>query len=154
MGLVVLLITYKHSMKIKQILAITLLTLLATTAMAQNPERAAMARAKGKELTVNEWKTTPDGKKKWIDHAEVYNAQGQLIEEAEYSDFGTRLAWRSTFEYNDKGQLIRESIYDERNRLSKIRTFEYDANGVCTRRMNYNADGRLNSYRQFEYSFE
>lgn len=122
--------------------------------MAQDPQRAAMARAKGKQLTVNEWKTTPDGKKQWIDHAEVYNAKGELIEEAEYSDYGTRLAWRAEYKYNEKGQLIKELIYNERDKLSKIRTFEYDANGVCTRRMNYSADGKLNSYRQYKYTFE
>ena len=153
--MVVLFITYRHEpMQFKHIITTIALLLFATVAMAQSPERAEMARAKGKKLTVYEWKTTPDGKKKWVDHAETYNAQGQLIEEAEYSDYGTRLAWRSTLEYNDKGQLTKECIYDERNRLSKIRTFEYDANGVCTRRMNYNADGKLNSYRQFEYTFE
>ena len=141
-------------MQFKHIITTIALLLFATVAMAQSPERAEMARAKGKKLTVYEWKTTPDGKKKWVDHAETYNAQGQLIEEAEYGDYGTRLAWRSTFEYNTQGQLIKERVYDERNRLSKIRTFEYDANGVCTRRMNYNADGKLNSYRQYEYTFE
>lgn len=125
-----------------------------TLAIAQGPERADMARSKGKKLTVKEWKTTPDGKKKWIDHAEIYNAQGQLIEEAEYSDYGTRLAWRSEFTYNAQGQLIEERVYNERNKLSKIRTFEYDADGVCTRRMNYAATGTLNSYRQFEYTYE
>ena len=121
---------------------IILIATAITTLMAQDPQRAALARAKGKQLTVNEWKTTPDGKKKWIDHAEVYNAKGELIEEAEYSDYGTRLAWRSEYQYN------------ERDKLSKIRTFEYDSNGVCTRRMNYSADGKLNSYRQYQYTFE
>jgi YD repeat-containing protein len=141
-------------MNLKLLVTTIALSFFATLAVAQSPERAAMAREKGKELTVKEWKTTPDGKKKWIDHAEVYNAKGQLIEEAEYSDFGTRLAWRSTYEYNTQGQLIKEIVYDERNRVSKIRTFEYNAHGVCTRRMNYNADGKLNSYRQYEYTFE
>ncbi len=137
-------------------IASTILLLGATiaTLMAQDPQRAAIARAKGKQLTVNEWKTTPDGKKQWIDHAEVYNAKGELIEEAEYSDYGTRLAWRAEYKYNEKGQLIKELIYNERDKLSKIRTFEYDANGVCTRRMNYSADGKLNSYRQYKYTFE
>ena len=137
-------------------IAVTLVLLFTgvTMATAQSPDRAAMARAKGRQLTVSEWKTTPDGRKSWIDHAEVYNAKGELIEEAEYSDFGTRLAWRNIYEYNSSGQLIKEVVYDERNRVSKIRTFEYDANGVCTRRMNYAADGKLNSYRKFEYKFE
>ena len=133
---------------------IILIATAITTLMAQNPQRAALARTKGKQLTVNEWKTTPDGKKKWIDHAEVYNAKGELIEEAEYSDYGTRLAWRSEYQYNERGQLIKELIYNERDKLSKIRTFEYDSNGVCTRRMNYSADGKLNSYRQYQYTFE
>lgn len=133
---------------------IILIATAITTLMAQDPQRAALARAKGKQLTVNEWKTTPDGKKKWIDHAEVYNAKGELIEEAEYSDYGTRLAWRSEYQYNERGQLIKELIYNERDKLSKIRTFEYDSNGVCTRRMNYSADGKLNSYRQYQYTFE
>lgn len=128
--------------------------LIVATATAQDPGRAAIARAQGKQLVVKEWKTTPDGRKKWIDHAEVYNAKGQLIEEAEYSDFGTRLAWRSEYEYNAQGQLIKERLYNERNKLDKVRTFEYDADGVCTRRMNYAANGVLNSYRQYEYSFE
>lgn len=155
MGLVVLFTTNKpHCMKLRCIFATLALSLVATMTMAQGPERAAMARAQGKKLTVYEWKTTPDGKRKWVDHAEIYNAAGQLIEEAEYGDYGTRLSWRSTFEYNAKGQLVKENVYDERNRLSKIRTYDYDSSGVCTRRMNYNADGKLNSYRQFEYSFE
>ena len=133
---------------------IILIATAITTLMAQDPQRAALARAKGKQLTVNEWKTTPDGKKKWIDHAEVYNAKGERIEEAEYSDYGTRLAWRSEYQYNERGQLVKELIYNERDKLSKIRTFEYDSNGVCTRRMNYSADGKLNSYRQYQYTFE
>ena len=134
---------------------LTIIALISTVnTYGENRERSLMAESAGKSLTVKEWKTTPDGKNSWVDHIEVYNAKGQLISEAEYSDYGTRLAWRSTFEYNDKGQLVKERVYDERNRLSKIRTFEYDANGVCIRRMNYNADGKLNSYRQFEYTFE
>lgn len=138
----------------KRVLLCLVICLVSTTLWADYPERAAVARSKGKKMMVKEWKTTPDGKKKWVDHAEVYNAEGQLIEEAEYSDFGTRLAWRSEFAYNAKGQLIEERVYNERNKLSKIRTFEYDADGVCTRRMNYAANGTLNSYRQFEYTYE
>ena len=141
-------------MKRLHIILTLLLLAVTVSASADYPERATHAKARGKKLTVKEWKTTPDGKKKWIDHAEIYNAQGQLIEEAEYSDYGTRLAWRSEFTYNAQGQLIEERVYNERNKLSKIRTFEYDADGVCTRRMNYAANGTLNSYRQFEYTYE
>ncbi len=128
--------------------------LLSINTFASEPGRGAMARAHGKKLTVKEWKTTPDGRNKWIDHVEVYNANGDLIEEIEYSDFGRHQAWRSEYTYNSEGQLIKEIVYNERNKVDKVRKFEYDANGVCTRRLNYNANGTLNSYRQFEYTYE
>lgn len=121
---------------------------------ADYPERSQEARRAGKKLTVKEWKTTPDGKNKWVDHIEVYNSQGQLIEEKEYSDYGRNLAWRSEFFYNSKGQLEKEIVYNERNKISKVRKFEYDSNGRCIRRLNYSANGILNSYRQFEFTFE
>ncbi|MBO7185692.1 MAG: hypothetical protein J6V59_02205 [Alistipes sp.] len=125
-----------------------------THAYADYPERSDMARQRGQKLTVKEWKTTPDGKNRWVDHIEVYNAEGQLIEESEYSDFGRSLAWRSEYTYNSQGQLTQEVVYNERNRVTKVRKFEYDSEGVCTRRLNYNANGILNSYRAFEYTFE
>ena len=140
--------------KLRYTLLTLLLLLFSNALMADYPERGNMAREHGKRLTVKEWKTTPDGKNKWVDHVEVYNASGQLIEEAEYSDFGRSLSWRSVYSYNDKGQLVQEIVYNERNKPSKVRKFEYDSNGVCTRRLNYNANGTLNSYRQFEYSYE
>jgi hypothetical protein len=121
---------------------------------ADYPERGQMARSKGRKMTVKEWKTTPDGKNKWVDHVEVYNAKGQLIEEIEYGDYGRHMTWRSEYFYNAKGQLEKEIVYNERNKPSKVRKFEYDSNGVCIRRLNYGANGILNSYRQFEYSYE
>ena len=125
-----------------------------TAASADYPERSTIARTEGKRLTVKEWKTTPDGRNKWVDHIEVYNAQGQLIEESEYGDFGRTLSWRAEYTYNAQGQLTQEVIYNERNKPSKVRKYEYDSNGVCTRRLNYGANGILNSYRQFEFSYE
>ena len=134
---------------------LTIFALLATVSTyAEKRERSLMAESAGKRLTVKEWKTTPDGKNSWVDHIEVYNEKGQLISEAEYSDFGRHLAWRSEYEYNAQGQLIKEVVYNERDKISKVRKFEYDSNGVCTRRLNYNANGTLNSYRKFEYTYE
>lgn len=141
-------IFFRHISLICLALAITL------CAYAEKPERSRMAAQKGKSLTVKEWKTTPDGKNKWVDHVEVYNEKGQLIKEAEYGDFGRHLTWRSEYTYNDAGQVVMEVVYNERDKVSKVRKYEYDSNGVCTRRMNYNANGTLNSYRQFEYIFE
>ncbi|MBQ8775709.1 MAG: hypothetical protein IJZ50_07685 [Alistipes sp.] len=121
---------------------------------ADYPERGDLARKKQKTMTVKEWKTTPDGRNRWIDHTETYNAKGQMIAEAEYSDFGRRMAWRSELSYNEKGQLTRVVIYNERNKVDKVRKYEYDENGVCVRRLNYQANGVLSSYRDFEFSYE
>ncbi len=134
---------------------LTIIALITTVnTYGEKRERSLMAESAGKMLTVKEWKTTPDGKNSWVDHIEVYNEAGQLIAESEYSDFGRHLAWRSEYEYNETGQLVKEIVYNERNKVSKVRKFEYDSNGVCTRRLNYNANGTLNSYRQFEYIYE
>ncbi|MBQ8493474.1 MAG: hypothetical protein IJ464_04255 [Alistipes sp.] len=141
-------------MELRTLIFTVVALMLTTTVTANEPERAAMARSHGKRLTVKEWKTTPDGRNKWIDHIEVYNAQGLLVEEIEYSDFGRHQAWRSEYTYNSKGELVQEVVYNERNKIDKVRKFEYDADGVCTRRLNYNANGTLNSYRQFEYTYE
>lgn len=130
------------------------LLLASVTAWADYPERSEMARQQGKRLTVKEWKTTPDGKNKWVDHVEVYNAEGQLVEEIEYGDYGRHMTWRAEYIYNSKGQLEQQILYNERNKPSKIRKYEYDATGACIRRLNYGANGVLNSYRQFEYSYE
>lgn len=113
-----------------------------------------MARKSGKQLTVKEWKTTPDGKNSWIDHIEVYNAKGELIREEEYDDYGRHLSWRSEYTYDTQGRLQMEVVYNERGKVQKVRKFEYDEKGVCTRRLNYSANGILNSYRRFEYSYE
>lgn len=141
-------------MKIFRLIFILLALSSTLIAHAEKAERSLLAQSEGKTLTVKEWKTTPDGKNKWVDHTETYNKLGQLIAEAEYSDFGRHLAWRAEYEYNDKGQLIKEIVYNERDKVSKVRKYEYDSNGRCTRRLNYNANGTLNSYRQFEYTFE
>lgn len=141
-------------MRLFRLILTSLALFLSLTAHGEKAERSLLAKSEGKKLTVKEWKTTPDGKNKWVDHVEVYNNQGQLIAEAEYSDFGRHLAWRSEYEYNDKGQLIKEIVYNERDKVSKVRKYEYDSNGICIRRLNYNANGTLNSYRQFEYTFE
>ncbi|MBQ2784319.1 MAG: hypothetical protein IJE99_04910 [Alistipes sp.] len=141
-------------MKRLHIILTLLLLAVTVSASADYPERATHAKARGKKLTVKEWKTTPDGKNKWVDHIEIYNAQGQLIEEREYSDYGRSLSWRSEYFYNDKGQLEKEILYNERNKPSKVRKFEYDSSGACVRRLNYSANGVLNSYRQFEFIYE
>lgn len=138
----------------KQMMLVVMLLAVAVTAYAGYPDRGREAKNKGKRLTVKEWKNTPDGKNRWVDHIEIYDAEGRLVEEAEYGDYGRHLSWRSEYFYNADGLLEREVIYNERNKVSKVRKYEYNADGVCVRRLNYNANGMLNSYRDFEFIYE
>lgn len=138
----------------RKIIALIALVVMPFVAMADYPERSEAARSSGQRMTVNEWKVTPDGRNRWVDHVEVYDAEGRIVEEREYADFGRTLSWRSEYIYNDQGLLEREIVYNERGRISKVRKFEYDENGVCIRRLNYNANGMLNSYREFEFIYE
>lgn len=137
-----------------KIILILLALALVCPVHAGKPERAQMAKDAAKGMMVKEWKTTPDGKNKWVDHIEVYNDKGQLVAEYEYGDYGRHLTWRSEYTYNDKGQLEKEVVYNERDKVQKVRKFEYDAQGVCTRRYNYAPNGMLNSYRQYEYIYQ
>lgn len=138
----------------KRLFLIVALLFVAVAAFADYPERSREAKSRGKRLTVKEWKNTPDGKNRWVDHIEIYDAEGRLVEEAEYSDYGRHLSWRAEFFYSAEGLLEREVIYNERNKISKVRKYEYNADGVCVRRLNYNANGMLNSYRDFEFIYE
>lgn len=112
------------------------------------------ARAQNKQLTVKEYKTTPDGKNRWIDHITVYDAQGRMIEEFEYGDYGRKLTWRAVYTYGAEGRLEQSVVYNDRGKPSKVRKFEYNADGTLARRYNYAPNGILNSFRQYEYSTE
>ena len=57
--------------KLRYTLLTLLLLLFSNALMADYPERGNMAREHGKRLTVKEWKTTPDGKNKWVDHVDM-----------------------------------------------------------------------------------
>ncbi len=109
------------------------------------------AAGQGKRSTVTEYKTTPDGKTRWIDRVTVYDVEGRIIELREYSDYGRRLAWRAVNDY-EQGRLVRQVVYNDRGKASKVRKYEYDDSGRLYRRYNYSPNGILNSYRQYEYS--
>lgn len=52
-----------------------------------------------------------------LDHITTYDADGKKIEEIEYNSEGQK--WRKRFEYapGAEGKCIKESVYNERNRL-------------------------------------
>ncbi len=135
-----------------------LLTLLALAftlvvpAMAQNT--AAGQKINKKNLVIKEWNTDPRSGKKVLDRVTTYNADGKKIEEIEYSSEGQK--WRKRFEYapGTEGKCIKESVYDERNRLNTVKKYEYNEFGRKKTQYNYNAKGKLLTVKVFEYITE
>ena len=135
-----------------------LLTLLALAfalvvpAMAQNT--AAGQKINKKNLVIKEWNTDPRSGKKVLDRVTTYNADGKKIEEIEYGSDGQK--WRKRFEYapGAEGKCVKESVYDERNRLNTVKKYEYNEFGRKKTQYNYNAKGKLLTVKVFEYITE
>jgi hypothetical protein len=117
------------------------------------PQTDEEKRAMRKNLVVKEMNTDAKGKKQWMDHLTVWDENGFKIEEIEYAVYGQKE--RITFEYDTvTGKCIRENVYNDKNKLYRIRKFEYLDNGRKKIQYNYNPDGKLFSTKIFEYSYK
>ncbi len=107
-----------------------------------------------KNLVIKEWNTDPRSGKKVLDHITTYDADGKKIEEIEYNSEGQK--WRKRFEYapGAEGKCVKESVYNERNRLETVKKYEYNEFGRKKTQYNYNAKGKLLTIKVFEYITE
>ena len=128
-----------------------LLSSFSTDILAQtSPESLNEKREKRKNMTIREYNTDAQGRNMWMDHVTVYNAKGLKVEEIEYATYGMRQ--RITFEYDARDYCIKEVVYNDRNKVSRIRKYEYNADGSKKTQYNYLPNGRLYSTKQFKYS--
>ena len=104
-----------------------------------------------RNLTLKEWNMDARGKRKWLDREATWNADGYKIEDIEYAVYGQKE--RITYEYNDQNQCIRENVYNDKNKLIRIRKIEYQEDGRKKIQYNYNPDGKLYSTKVFEYIY-
>ena len=88
-------------------------------------------------LVLKEWNTSARSNRKILDHVTTYNAEGQKIEEIEYTTEGQK--WRKRYEYDGAGKASRELVYNERNKLVEVKKFEYNEFG--RKKMQYLYDG-------------
>ena len=130
-----------------------LLTLIALAFALALPAAAQDAAQKinNKNLVIKEWNTDPKSGKKILDHVTTYSPDGKKIEEIEYGSSGQK--WRKRFEYapGTDGKCIKESVYDERNRLNTVKKYEYNEFGRKKTQYTYDAKGRLIGTKLFEY---
>ncbi|MDR0715158.1 MAG: hypothetical protein LBF89_13030 [Bacteroidales bacterium] len=105
-----------------------------------------------KSLVVKEMNTDAKGRRQWMDHLTVWDENGYKLEEIEYAVYGQRE--RITFEYDETGRCVRENVYNDKNKLWRIRKYEYLNNGRKKIQYNYNPDGKLYSTKVYEYSYQ
>lgn len=105
-------------------------------------------RERRKNQVVKEWNS--EGKREWLDHETTYNGKGEKIEEIEYASFGMKE--RTTFEYNAEGQCIKEVVYNDKNKVYRIRKYMFNAEGRKLKQYNYLPNGKLYSTKRFEYT--
>lgn len=126
-----------------------------TSAFAQLDQATAAKRAQRHNLTVKEWNTDAKSKTRWLDRMTVYDAQGRKVEEIEYSQYGLNQygqKWRLTCEYGENDRVVKEVMYDEKDKPTLIRKFEYDASGRKVKQYNYAPNGKLQTIKVFEYA--
>lgn len=122
-----------------------------TAALAEVSPETLAKREKRKNLTVKEWNTDATSRTKWLDHLTVYDAEGRKVEEIEYAVYGQ--VSRVVTEYDKDGMVSREIVYNEKNKVVRIRKYEYNENGTKKKQYNYLPNGKIYSVKVFEYTF-
>lgn len=126
-----------------------LILLVSLSANAQENDISKKKERK-KNLVVKEWNTREN--KRFLDHLTIYNDQGRKIEESEYSNYGLRE--KVTFEYDALGRCVKQIVYNDRNKVSRIRKIEYNADGSRKNQYNYYPNGKLESVKVYEYNYD
>ena len=91
-------------------------------------------------------------KTRWMDRVTTYNDKGEKLEEIEYNRYGQ--AWRKTFEYGPNGKIVKETEYDDRDKVVMIRKFEHNPDNTKKKQYNYSPKGHLLTVKIFEYSYD
>lgn len=106
-------------------------------------------RERRQNRVIKEWNT--EGKRKWMDRLSVWDPEGRKIEDIEYASYGQKE--RVVSEYGDDHKCLREIVYNDKNKVIRIRKFEYNPDGTKKMQYNYLPNGKLFSVKIFEYSY-
>jgi hypothetical protein len=108
-------------------------------------------RERRQNRVIKEWNT--EGKRKWMDRLTVWDPEGRKIEDIEYASYGQKE--RVVLEYEgDDLKCVREIVYNDKNKVIRIRKFEYNPDGSKKTQYNYLPNGKLFSVKIFEYSYK
>lgn len=136
----------------KLLVFLSLLLVCGMTAFAQevSPETLAK-REKRKNLTVKEWNVEQKGSVRWMDHLTVYDTEGRKISSTEFARYGQKERIVTT--YGANGLVAKEVVYDDRDKVVRIRKYEYNPDGTKKTQYNYLPNGKLYSIKTYEYVF-
>lgn len=135
----------------KRFILTLILALAATASFAQTEDEFLKLKLQRREnLTVKEWNTDARTKTKWLDRVTVYDSRGRKIEETEYNQYGQ--SWRETYEFNEQDQKVRETHYNDRDKVAYVRKFEYNPDGTRKKQYTYAPNGKLQTIKVFEYT--
>ena len=107
-------------------------------------------RERRKNRIIKEWNT--EGSRKWLDRLSVWDPEGRKIEDIEYASYGQRERVVSEYEGSDF-KVAREIVYNDKNKVIRIRKYEYNPDGTKKMQYNYLPNGKLFSVKVFEYSY-
>ena len=135
----------------KKIIICIFLAASCFTLFAQNSDEYIKLKLQRKEnLTVKEWNTDARSKTKWLDRVTVYDSAGHKISETEYNQYGQ--SWRETYEWNEQDQKVRETRFNDKDKVVYVRKFEYNDDGTRKKQYTYLPNGKLYTIKVFEYS--
>jgi hypothetical protein len=107
-------------------------------------------RERRQNRVIKEWNT--EGKRKWMDRLSVWDPEGRKIEDIEYASYGQKERVVSEYEGDDL-KCVREIVYNDKNKVIRIRKFEYNPEKKKKIQYNYLPNGKLFSVKIFEYSY-
>jgi len=106
---------------------------------------------KHKNMTVQEFCTDSKGKYRWMDHQVVYNEKGLKAEETDFSKYG--LSQRISYEWDENDLCVKEVLFNEHNKVIRVRKYEYNPDGTKKTQYNYLPNGHLFSTKQYQYTY-
>ena len=112
----------------------------------------AAKREARRNLTIKEWNTDNRTKTRWLDRQTTYDSLGRKVEEIEYTQYGQK--WRETYEYGENDKIVKEVVYNEKDKPELVRRYEYNSENKKTRQYNYAPNGKLLTVKVFEYIVE
>ncbi len=134
----------------KKIIVLLAVALMGMPAFAQQSDDYVKLKLQRREnLTIREWNTDAKSKTRWLDRVTTYNDRGEKVEEIEYTQYGQK--WRETFEYDSNGLIVKDTRYNEKDKVELVRRYEYNADGTKKKQYNYAPTGKLLTIKVFEY---